>query len=99
MDQHIVQKPSDVYCLTVSDSAVMLPTPDTDVVGGVLVVEEGDVRMRWDGVDPSPGVGGGFPLPALGVWEFIGRDYFTAMKFIRETGSDGYVTVAYSRGE
>ena len=99
MQPHLVLKPSDNVFVTVSNVTISLPTPPTDCVSGILTVETADVRMRWDSVDPAGGVGGGMIMAENSVWEVVGRDLFTAFRFIRNAGDDAYVSVAYMRGE
>lgn len=99
MQPHIVLKPGDNVCVTISNIAVPLPEPDTDVMHGILTVESEDVRCRWDGTAPvAADPNGGLLMVAGSVWEIFGRDYFTALRFIRNGGADGYVVIAYSTG-
>jgi len=54
MQPHIVLSPSGNMGMTVSNTvAVSFPTIATDVVGGIIVIETADVRMRFDGTDPD----------------------------------------------
>lgn len=99
MQPHLVLKPSDNVFVTVSDTSIALPTPPTDAISGILTVETADVRMRWDGEDPLAGVGGGMIMAENSVWEVVGRDLFSAFRFVRNAGADAYVSVAYMKGE
>lgn len=99
MQPHIVLKPGDNVCTTITDTTTALPTPDSDVMHGILTIETADVRCRWDGTDPVGGdPNGGLKMVAGSVWEIFGRDFFSALRFIRDGASDGYVVIAYSTG-
>ena len=98
MQPHIVLSPSTVTGATFSQTATALPVPDTDVVGGILMIETSDARMQFDGTSPTSGVGGGLLMKKDSVWEITGRDFFVKMRFVKES-TDGYVTVAYTKGE
>lgn len=92
MQTHIVLKPGANVHSTISTSAQYLTTPGYDVVGAIIMVEDADVRMRWDGTDPVSGPGGGILMIAGSVWEYEGRDGLAAMKFIREDTTDAHVS-------
>jgi hypothetical protein len=100
MQTHIVLKPSSNVGVTISGTlGTALPTPPTDVVGGIITIESNDVRMRYDGTVPlSTGVDGATLMKKDSIWEITGRDFFTAMRFVPVT-SNAYVTVAYISGE
>ena len=98
MQPHIVLKPSDNIFVTISNTSTSLPTPNENVIGAILTVETGDVRMRYDGVAPDGGVGGGMPMVAGSVWEFQGRDILTNMRFYRDAAVDAFISGIYLAG-
>ena len=98
MQGHIVYKPNQVVSSTISSSAAALDDAETDTVAAIITIETNDVRMRFDGTDPTSGVGGGMLMKADSVWEVVGRDVLQAMKFIAES-SDAHVTRSELAGE
>ena len=86
--------------MTVSNTvAVSFPTIATDVVGGIIVIETADVRMRFDGTDPdTSGVDGATLMMENGIWNITGRDILTRMKFIAP-GDPAFVTLMTLKGE
>lgn len=85
MQPHIVLKPGPVTVVDVGSAAVPLETPDTESVAAIIVVENADVRMRWDGEDPTATVGQ--IMKADSVWEVTGRDLLVNMRFIAESSA------------
>lgn len=85
MQPHIVLKPGPVTSVEVGSSAVSLANPDTESVAAIIVVEDADVRMRWDGDDPTSTVGQ--IMKADSVWEVTGRDLLANMRFIAESSA------------
>jgi hypothetical protein len=97
MQTHIVLKPGAVTGVTVSNTTTGLTTPHTETVGAIITVETSDVRMRWDGVSPASGAGGGQLMKKDSVWEVTGRDLLVAMRFYAET-ADAYVSCSELKG-
>jgi len=95
MQPHIVLKPGAVTSVTVSSTTAALTTPDTETVGAILTIETGDVRMKWDGENPSASAGA--LMKADSVWEVTGRDLLVAMRFYAVT-VDALVTCAELKG-
>lgn len=98
MQQHIVLKPGPVTGSTITNTASSLTTPETDTVLAIIAIETNDVRMRWDGVDPVAGPGGGLLMKKDSIWEVTSRDDLVAMRFVAES-SDAYVVCAEQAGE
>jgi hypothetical protein len=99
LQPHIVLKPSLNTGVTFTGTtAVSLPSPSTDVVAAILIIETNDCRMRCDGTNSQAGVGGGILMKKDSVWEIQGRDILSAMTFVPES-SAGYVSVLYLKGE
>jgi hypothetical protein len=97
MQSHIVLKPGAVTGVTVSSTTTALTVPGTETVGAIITVETGDVRMRWDGVAPASGAGGGQLMKKDSVWEVTGRDIVVDMRFYAEA-ADAYVTCSELKG-
>lgn len=67
--------------ITVSTSAIgytTLPNANSNLV--TFDVQDNDVRVRWDGVDPTGTVGHILPAGTAYTWD---KDQFIAAKFIR----------------
>ena len=99
MQGHIVLKPSDFVYSTVSTTSMALTAPVAAVRGAIITIENADVRMRYDGVAPVAGAGGGQKMAQNSVWEIEGRDILVAMRFIRDAGTDAIVSANYIIGE
>lgn len=81
--------------LTVSTAAVAATgyTGSTAVSGVNLVtfdVQTSDVRVRWDGTDPTSTVGHVLPAGTAYTWDV---DQYNAAKFIRDTAASGDATI------
>lgn len=100
MQGHIVLSPSANIGLTISNTqAVAFPTISTDVIGGIINIENADVRMRFDGVSPDKsGVDGSTLMMENGIWNITGRDILTRMRFI-SPGDQAFVTLMTLKGE
>jgi hypothetical protein len=92
---HIVLKPGAVTGVTVSSTTTALTTPGTETVGAIITIETGDVRMRWDGTNPS--ASSGTLMKTDSVWEVTGRDLLVAMRFYAVT-VDALVTCVELKG-
>lgn len=100
MQPHIVLSPSTNIGITVSSTvATGFSGIPTDVVGGVLNIEKANVRMRYDGTDPTTsGVDGSFLMMQNGIWQITGRDTLVKMRFIAPSDS-AFITVMLLKGE
>ena len=100
MQSHIVLSPSSNIGLTISNTvAVSFSNIPNDVVGGVLNIENANVRMRYDGTDPTTsGVDGSFLMMEDGIWHITGRDNLTRMRFI-SPGDIAFITLMCQKGE
>ena len=100
MQPHIVLSPSTNLGITISTTfANSFSSIPNDVVGGVLNIENADVRMRYDGTDPdTSGVDGSFLMKENGVWHISGRDTLVRMRFIAPTEA-AFITAMLLKGE
>jgi hypothetical protein len=100
MQAHIVLSPSANLGMTVSNTyAVGFPAISTDVMTGIINIELADVRMRFDGTDPTTsGVDGATLMMKNGIWQVTGRDILTRMKFIAPT-DPAFITLMCLKGE
>ena len=84
--------PLGVAQLTVSSSALALPTVPSGAVVAVIAVEGSGVRYRDDGTAPTITIG--MPLDPGAVIAVCLRSLFR-VQFIRSGGTDGNLTVSY----
>jgi len=100
MQGHIVLSPSANLGVTVSNTyAVSFPAIANDVVSAVMNVEQADVRMRFDGTDPTTsGVDGSTLMMKNGIWQVMGRDTIVKMRFIAPE-DPAFITLMCMKGE
>lgn len=79
--------------LTVSTTAVALPTIPANASAARITGEAQAMRYRYDGGAPTATAG--HELAASGVVELEGRSQITAFLAIRAGGTDGTVRVTY----
>lgn len=73
--------PSTIYTASTAVDPVILVTFD---------VQTSDVRVRWDGTDPTSTVGHRLPAGTAYTWDV---DQFNAAKFIRDSGAVSDATI------
>lgn len=100
MQPHIVFEPStETYGTTITNTTATLTVP-IGVTRATIQVETQDVRVRFDGTDPTAGVGLLLKAAAAGypaMYRIDGYSKLVAAKFIRATGSDGFISVLYEQ--
>lgn len=78
--------------ITVSTVAIGVTTAFDTILAGMVTfdVQDQNVRVRWDGTDPTSTVGHVLPASTAYTWD---TDQFNNAKFIRDVSSTGSATI------